>query len=145
MDLDAIAERSKTIIGAAPEDLIEKLTDFLYRECYISEFGAEPEQTGEGDITALLQAAHPGPACRDGGWRIEQVLEHGEILARKSGFARRIKPGEYVLIDRNFGSLHEGLVVAIFLPKDSVTVQEQYYFVFGETASPNEDGYRQIR
>ncbi len=129
-----------------PEHLIASVTDFLYRECYIVKFRDGQARSGAGeDLIDELRGAHPGGPCRDAGWRIEQVLASGEIVARKSGSARRVKPGEYLLVERQFGPLEPGQRVAICLPRDSIAVQEQYYFVFGDTASEHEDGYNQIR
>ncbi len=137
-------------IETKPEELISSLADFIYRNCYITRFCAPStdrtaSQDPEGDLTNQLRKAHRGRPCWDSGWRIEQVLDAGYVLARKAGAVRRFRPGSYLILEGAWGPPEEGRPVTICLPKDSTTIQEQFYVAFGETVSESDDGDNLIR
>ena len=128
--------------GAADE---EKLTEFIYRQCYVKGFSEPAPESGPSeDLTPLLRAAHAGQPCRESGWRVAQVLESGAIVARKGGRARRFEPGQYVNLDSPLGSRKDHRI-AVFLPKDSTSVQAGYYHLFGEALGDGSDGLRIVR
>ena len=76
---------------------------------------------------------------------IEQTFDSGEILARKGGAVRRFSPGYYLLLDAAFEPPKEGQRVVICFPRESVTTQEQFYFIFGETVGEYEENYNLLR
>ena len=125
------------------------LTGVLYRRCYMHSIldppAAAPEGTIDRDLTSLLIAANAGRAGWDEGWRIDQVLDEGRILARKGGAARSFLPGEY-LTHRGLGVGPEaGKPVGIFLPVGSADLQPGFYHAFGDTAGEFGDSGQTLR
>jgi hypothetical protein len=97
------------------------------------------------DLTPILEAANSCRASWDEGWKIEQMLSQGRILARKGGAARTFLPGEY-LTHRGIGSGPKaGARVSIFLGPGSAELQTGYYYAFGGTVSEFEESEQVIR
>ena len=131
------------------QDDAGSLSEVLYRRCYMHSIldppAAAHDGAADGDLTAALTAANAGRAAWDEGWRIDQVLDGGRILARKGGAARTFLPGEY-LTHRGLGAGPAGeKPVSIFLPEGSAEMQPGYYHAFGETAGEFEEGERVLR
>ena len=131
------------------QDDAGSLTNALYRRCYMRSIldpaPAVPEGAADRDLTAALIAANASRAAWDEGWRIDQLLEEGRILARKGGAARSFLPGEY-LTHRGLGiGPQAGKPVSIFLPEGSADLQPGFYHAFGETAGECEEGEQTLR
>lgn len=122
------------------------LAEILYDRCYTrSILDATQPSGGDGDLTSDLIAANQGSPSWDEGWRIDQILDGGRILARKDGFARAFLPGEY-LTHRGLGSGPvAGGPVSIFMPPSSSDLQPGYHFAFGETVDPCGEGQALVR
>jgi HopA1 effector protein family len=134
-----------------PQDDVAKLAVVLYNRCYTASiFDSEelhrlPEGRGSGSLADALQAANTSRACWDEGWKMDQMLGQGRILARKGGAARAFLPGEY-LTHRGIGSGQKaGAGVSIFLAPGSAELQAGYYYAFGGTVSEFEENERMIR
>ncbi|SPF53013.1 conserved hypothetical protein [Candidatus Sulfopaludibacter sp. SbA4] len=138
--------------GAATQD---DLTEFVYWNCYVRDFSEAAHEPAERatqawrpvlreDLTPLLRAAHAGNPCREFGWRVEQVLEAGRVVARKGGDVRRFEPGHYLNLDSPF-STGKDQRIAICLPKDSTTLQAGYYHIFGEAIGEDDESPRILR
>jgi hypothetical protein len=123
-----------------------KLAVVLYNRCYTESILDPPAtQTSNEDLTEALAAANRSRASWDEGWTIDQMLDGGRILARKSGAARAFLPGEY-LTYRGIGSGPEaGAKVSIFAPAGSSDLQEGFYYAFSETVSNYDEGERTVR
>jgi hypothetical protein len=131
------------------QDDAGRLADVLYSRCYMHSILDPPAAAHEGtidrDLTSLLIAANASRAAWDEGWRIDQILDEGRILARKSGAARSFLPGEY-LTHRSLGAGPEaGKPVSIFLPGGSADMQLGLYHAFGDTAGEFEDSEQILR
>ncbi len=97
------------------------------------------------DLTPILESANSCHASWDEGWKIDQSLSEGRILARKAGAARAFLPGEY-LTHRGIGSgPKSGARVSIFGAPGSSELQAGYYYAFGATVSEFEENERMIR
>jgi hypothetical protein len=133
--------------GTRPEQLLTSLADFLYARCYMQVFAATaPERDGEtGDMIPVLRSANPGQPVREFGWRIDQPLEAGYVLARKGGAARRFAPGHYLILDHGFGAPEKDLSLMLCPACESTTVQPSYYYAFGETVNEIQDVFHTIR
>jgi hypothetical protein len=124
----------------------------LYNRCYTVSIFDSPEMHrlpyGRGsvkDLTPVLEAAHRSRASWDEGWKIDQMLSDGRILARKGAAARAFLPGEYVT-HRGIGSGPKAsAMMNIFVPPGSAELQPGYYYAFGETVSEFEEGEQTIR
>jgi len=131
------------------QDDAGRLTDVLYRRCYMHSILDPPAAANDGtidrDLTSILIAANASRAAWDEGWRIDQLLDEGRILARKGGAARSFLPGEY-LTQRGLGAGPEaGKPVSIFLPGGSADMQAGLYHAFGDTAGEFEDSEQILR
>lgn len=131
------------------QDDAGRLTEVLYKRCYMHSILDPPAAVNDGvtdpDLTPRLIAANASRAAWDEGWRVDQVLDEGRILARKGGAARSFLAGEY-LTHRGLGAGPEaGKPVSIFLPGGSADMQPGFYRAFGETAGEFEDGERTLR
>lgn len=123
-----------------------KLAVVLYNRCYtVSIFDPPAPAAASTDLTPSLAAANQSQATWDEGWKIDQVLDAGRILARKGGAARAFLPGEY-LTHRGIGSGPEaGARVSIFIPPACADLQPGYYYAFGETVGEFEEGEQTVR
>jgi hypothetical protein len=91
-----LAEELSAILAADlpfQDDAFE-LTRILYNRCYTASIldPAAPADTGSNDLTPVLAAANQSRASWDEGWKIDQLLDAGRILARKGGAARAFLP-----------------------------------------------------
>ncbi len=131
------------------QDDAAKLAEILYRDCYARSI-LDSTRVGNGDtpnqdLTSILVAANRSRPVWDEGWRIDQILDEGRILATKGAAVRSFLPGEY-LTHRGLGFGPEAeKKVSIFLPEGSADTQAGFYHVFGETAADFEDDQRPLR
>ena len=152
-----IQEELKAILAAdlGAQDDPAKLAVVLYNRCYTVSIVDYPEMhrlpDGRGsvtlsdDLTPVLEAANRSRASWDEGWKIDQMLSDGRILARKGAAARAFLPGEY-LTHRGIGSGPKaGAMVNIFVSPGSAELQPGYYYAFGETVSEFEEGEQTVR
>ena len=128
-----------------PEQLPAKLTAFLYRRCYIRWFSdPAPENPGD-DLTGALREAHPGRPRRDMGWRVIEPLEDGWVIARKGGAARRFAPGRYLVLEGGLGTAKKDQALLVWPGRESLTIQPEYYYAFGDTAGECDEGEDLLR
>jgi hypothetical protein len=144
-----VAELNAILAADLPwQDDPGKLAVVLYNRCYtesILDSPAPPTAGGPNNLTPILAAANQSRASWDEGWKIDQILSGGRILARKAGAARPFLPGEY-LTHRGVGSGPEaGAAVSIFIPPGSADLQPGYYYAFGETVGDFEEGQQTVR
>jgi len=85
------------------------------------------------DLTEALKAANGSRSKWVEGWRIDQVLDDGRIVARKNGTERAFLPGEYIT-HRGLGAgPKEGSDITVFVAAGSSEIQPAFYYAFGET------------
>ena len=118
-----------------------KLAIILYERCYTAsifdslEMHRLPDGRGSVTLSDVLEGANRSRASWEEGWRIDQMLSGGRILARKGGAARAFLPGEY-LTHRGIGSgPKDGAMVSVFSAPGSAELQPGFYYAFGETVS----------
>jgi hypothetical protein len=135
-----------------PQDDPAKLAVILYDRCYTASIfdSLEMHRLPDGrhsltDLTSVLEAANRSRASWDEGWRIDQMLSGGRILARKGGAARAFLPGEY-LTHRGLGSGPKaGAIVSVFSAPVSAELQPGFYYAFGETVSEFGEDQQTVR
>jgi hypothetical protein len=150
-----IEEELRAILAAdlpAQDDAV-KLAAIIYNRCYTasildlqaptpsrSRFGSDL-----GDLTPMIEGANRSRASWDEGWKIDQVLGDGRILARKGAVARAFLPGEY-LTQLGVGSGPKaGVLVNIFVAAGSAELQPGFYHAFGETVSEFQEDEQTVR
>jgi hypothetical protein len=128
------------------EDDALKLAGVLYKRCYTASILDTPAAAAKDeDLLPALAAANRSRAVWDEGWRIDQLLEGGRILARKGGATRAFLPGEY-LTHRGLGSgPAAGAIASILCVPSCIDLQPSYYYAFSETVSDFDDGDRMVR
>jgi hypothetical protein len=128
--------------GLPSQDDAAKLSDILYSRCYTRSIlnASEDSRAPATDLTAVLAAANRGRAIWVEGWRIEQVLDDGRIVARRNGAERTFLPGEYITY-RGIGTgPKEGTAITVFVPPGSSEIQDSFYYGFGESVPEYESG-----
>jgi hypothetical protein len=131
------------------QDDPRKLAKVLYERCYMASIlDPPPNGTSAGDpddLTPQLSRANQSRAVWDEGWKVDQLLEGGRILARKGGAARSFLPGEY-LTHRGVGSgPAAGARVSVFVSPESTELQPEYYYAFSEAVSEFEESENIVR
>ena len=118
-----------------------RLGDILYSRCYTrSVLEAEESGGAREDLTPLLQAANRSRARWVEGWRIEQVLDDGRVVAARNGAERPFSPGEYIT-HRGIGTgLAAGIEITVYAAAGSAEIQDSFYHAFGETVADGESG-----
>jgi len=131
--------------------LMTELTGQLYDRCFSKRFPgpiAETEipqfESGAATLEALSRANESRERWEDG-WQVTQHMSNGQVLASRGGKMRALSPGEFVNLSGSGMAFAPGTAVRIFVPRDSVTLQPGYYFVFGETLPDYNDEYSVVR
>jgi hypothetical protein len=135
--MEMLAELSAILSAGLPSgDDAVKLSETLYSRCYmrsIFEAPAPSDMKPGEDLTDALRAANHSHAKFVEGWRIEQVLDDGRIVARKNGAEQAFLPGEYIT-HRGIGiGPKEGAHITVFAAAGSSEIQPTFYYAFGET------------
>jgi hypothetical protein len=132
------AELSAILSAGLPsQDDAAKLSGILYNRCYIRCIldPAEEVRPVAADLTGILAAANRGRAIWVEGWRIEQVLDDGRIVARRNGTERAFQPGEYIT-HRGIGAgPKEGAAIVVYVAPGSSELQESFYHAMGESVA----------
>ena len=128
------------------QDNEQKLATLLYNRCYtVSIFDPPNAPADTQDLTPSLAAANQSRAAWDAGWKIDQVLDAGQILARKGGAARSFLPGEFIT-QRGLGTGPAAdAKVTVFLAPGSADLQPAYYYAFSETAGESGESEQIVR
>jgi hypothetical protein len=119
------------------------LAETLYTRCYarsIAETAPSPET--DEDLTPALIAANQSRAGWDFGWRADQALDDGRILARKAGAARAFRPGQYITLRGPGSKVEEGDEIQVFCAAGA-DLQAGFYYAFGETV-PEFDEFEDV-
>ena len=110
------------------------LAETLYARCYARSIGeVVPSPETDEDLTPALMAANQSRAGWDFGWRADQALDDGRILARKAGAARAFRPGQYITLRGPGSKVEEGDAIQVFCAAGA-DLQAGFYYAFGETA-----------
>jgi hypothetical protein len=121
-----------------------KLHAVLYQRCYthsiLDDPGAPAPADGPDDLVARFEEANRGVSTWDEGWRIDQHVEEGCILARKGGAARAFQPGEYLMLTGIGCVAKAGAPIRVFLPAGSHDIQPGFWFAFGATITEFDPG-----
>ncbi|HLX10402.1 MAG TPA: T3SS effector HopA1 family protein [Thermoanaerobaculia bacterium] len=140
--------------AAAQAPLLGRLSNVLYHHVYSRSFSgrlAEPAETSPEDysfdpeLTARLAAANGSRDRWEHGWQIGQVLPMGQVLAQRGAAQRTVWPGQFLSKDGPGARPRPGSQVSLFYPKESVSLQPGFYYVFGETPEEESHGFGLVR
>ena len=135
-----LAELTAILSADLPsQDDAAKLSDILYSRCYVrSILDASVTGAPKADLTPALAAANCSRALWVEGWRIDQVLDDGRIVARRHGAERAFLPGEYIT-HRGMGAGPKvGSAITVFVSPGSSEIQTSFCHAFGETVGDYE-------
>jgi hypothetical protein len=110
-------------------DMQLRLYDWAYCRRMQGRVDAEP-RPNPALLLDKLSAANVGRERWEHGWRIAQLFPNGGAQAQKGGRAVMFEPGHY-----NTGGAmpHPGAAAAVFLARESKTLQPGFYYVMSET------------
>ena len=125
-----------------PDD-VAALSTWLYDHCYAKSILAAQDAAviaGDRDqLVPLLSAANQSRSSWDEGWVVDHFLSNGRVLARKNGALRVFLAGEYISSDGpGCGARSHGPLM-VFVTAESKSLQQGYYYAFGETIGRFED------
>lgn len=89
-----------------------------------------PHQDNPATILDALSAANMGRERWEQGWRIAQVYPNGSIQAQKGSRWVMFQQGHFTA---GHGMPRQGAMAAVFLAKESRTLQPGFYYVMSET------------
>jgi hypothetical protein len=64
---------------------------------------------------------------------------NGQVAAKRGGITRLLAPGEFVNLSGSGMVLAPGATVRLYVPRESLTSQPGYYFMFGESLPDSSD------
>jgi hypothetical protein len=136
-----LAELTAILTAGLPEQNdAAQLTEVLYSRCYTRSIldAAPPEASPKADLAAALAFANQSRAAWVEGWKIDQVLGDGRIIARKNGAARCFLPGDYIT-HRGLGNgPEEGSEITVYAAAGTTELQPTFYYAFGETVADSD-------
>ena len=118
-----------------PQSDAAAFAEVLYHRCYARALNDPdvPASAANEDLTPLLIAANCSREGWDLGWRVDQALDDGRVLASKSGAARVFRAGQYLTLRGPGPRPEAGDPVRVFAPAGSDAIQQDFYYAFGET------------
>jgi hypothetical protein len=140
--------------AAQPAPLPALLGSVLYRHVYCRPFSgrlaatreaARADQVPDTGLAGRLAAANTTRDRWEHGWSITQVLPGGQVLARRGGASRTLWPGQFLSRDGPGAPPRPGGQISLFYPKESISLQPGFYYVFGETPEDESHGFGLVR
>ncbi len=119
--------------------LVQQLGKLLYLHCYSRKFNGAITQavttspTADEQFLEQLSAANSSREHMDRGWRILRQLPTGHYIAEKNGLTRLLFAGEFISTNDIRGPVTDGTSISIFCPRESRTMHQGFYYIFGET------------
>lgn len=130
---------------------VATLSMLLYEFAYSRPFRAplpEPEAHDLSIDFGLLEALSMANTTRERwehGWTIAQVMQHGQILARKGNNSRSLWPGQFISKDGPASMPRPGAEVSVFYARESRSLQTGFYYAFGEVPEEESRGFGLVR
>ena len=143
-----------TLPGAAPPAVnaaVQTLQNVLYGACYTRCFTGAIEETpvngfgNEDGWMESLSAANTSKDRWEEGWQVQQFLPSGQVNAQKGAISRSFWAGEFITRSGHGMAPQPGTPIAVFLPRESRTIQPGFYFAFGEHVASAEDEFPTVR
>jgi hypothetical protein len=130
--------------------LVRDLSSYLYQFAYSRPFrggpiSVEPPPAPDFDLVEAMSAANSTRERWEEGWTISQILHHGQIVAQRGNETRSVWPGQFISKDGPAAVPRTGAQVSIFYAKESRSLQNGFYYAFGEEAEEPAGGFGLIR
>jgi hypothetical protein len=129
---------------------VATLSAQLYEFAYSRTFSKlrEPETYDFSTHPGLLDELSAANTTRERwehGWKIAQILPHGQISAQKGNQRRSLWPGQFLSHDGPAAMLRNGAEISIFFARESRSLQSGFYYAFGETPEDDKHGFGLVR
>jgi hypothetical protein len=122
-----------------------ELSSVVYQHCYCRRFRGRMEndpaskEQGNGEWIAALTRANQSRERWEDGWQVLHTTANGHVAAKRGGITRMLAPGEFVNLSGSGVVLAPGTTVRVYVPRESLTSQPGYYFMFGENLPDSSD------
>ena len=110
---------------------------WLYLHGYAQRYPRSAKLRRGESLIDELSRANSGSAAWDGSWRVEWAGDDGRVLAYRQSARQWFEPGEFLTLGGPGHRAQPEEWIRVFAPRESRTLQENFYFVFGETVSPD--------
>ena len=97
------------------------------------------------NLIEAMSAANSTRERWEHGWKIEQVLHHGQIQAYKGNLRRNVWPGQFLSLDGPAAIPRAQAEISIFYARESRSLQNGFYYAFGEMAEEQTNGFGLVR
>ena len=141
-----VTQNTSSVEPALAQDapLLARLQELLYQRCYCSRLGSgrsipQPALPNVGNLLPELSRANTSASRWDANWRVTLVENTGRLWAEKGGLLRVFQPGEFINFAEAGSPTKVGLMVSVYLPRESTAAQPGLYFAFGETVSSSDN------
>lgn len=131
--------------------LVMNLSAQLYEFAYSRPFGGrlpEPEAPDLSKDSELIEAMSAANSTRerwDDGWTIGQILQQGQIVAHQGSNSRNVWPGQFISKDGPAAMPRPGAQISIFYARESRSLQNGFYYAFGEEVEEHSRGSGLVR
>jgi hypothetical protein len=134
-----------------PHPLVVNLAAQLYEFAYSRPFRGQLPEAEVLDLSVdseLMEAMSEANSTRErweGGWTISQILHHGQIVAQQGSNSRNVWPGQFISKDGPAAMPRPGAQISIFYAKESRSLQNGFYYAFGEEVEEHSRGAGLVR
>ncbi|HUI56548.1 MAG TPA: T3SS effector HopA1 family protein [Bryobacteraceae bacterium] len=131
--------------------LMNELISQLYQHCFSNRFKGEiaKSEMPRPDIDAqwmeTLSRANQSRERWEDGWKVAHGMPNGQVVAIRGATTRILGPGEFVNLSGSGMFLSPESAIRVYLPRESRTMQQGYYFVFGETPADSASEFSVVR
>ena len=131
--------------------LVKHLSSYLYEYAYSRPFRGAPIPVDpplpapDFDLVEAMSAANSTRERWEEGWSINQILHHGQVVAQRGNETRTVWPGQFISKDGPAAVPRTGAQVSLFYAKESRSLQNGFYYAFGEEAEEPAGGFGLVR
>jgi hypothetical protein len=131
--------------------LMGELTAQLYQHCFSNRFTGQiarsdaPGPESNAEWMETLSRANQSRERWEEAWQVVHGMPNGQVLAKRGSTMRILAPGEFVNLSGSGIVLVPGTPLRIYVPRESLSMQPGYYFVFGETLPDSSDEFSVVR
>ena len=139
---------AKVLNAPWSEGDVNLLRDALYQHAFTRDLSDSPSG-GRGisasELRQLLSSANRSRDRWESGWRIERIEATGSVVAVRGAQSRTAGPGDYALTFTEDLPPQPGMAATLRFAGESLTLQAEVYYAFGEAIPGHGDEVRPLR
>lgn len=144
------ATRHLEAMAGHEDSSLARLQLQIYHAAFAREFRGEPaaipaESHRNDELVRRLTQANPGRSRWEQGWRITRIEDNGTAIAERAGMVHPFVAGQYVVEDGEHLPPRPRTSIRVFLPCESLTAQDGFYYVYGESTEPLDPDHNPLR